>query len=102
MCDRIGCMHFFPKLSEMDFSGAAAVPSRRGFLKGAAAASGIAMAAGPGMFMGGPAHAAVGIKSTHGSGFCNLNIFLAHSRQYAKAAGTELIFINTPKPRPRW
>ena len=55
MCDRIGCMHF-PKLSEMDFSGAA-VPSRRGFLKGAAAASTITMAAGPGMLMGGPAQA---------------------------------------------
>ena len=25
-----------------------------------------------------------GIKSTHGSGFCNLNIFLAHSRQYVE------------------
>ena len=36
------------------------------------------------------------IKSTHGSGFCNLNIFLAHSRQYAKAAGVELEFVNTP------
>ena len=36
------------------------------------------------------------VKSTHGSGFCNLNIFLAHSRQYAKGAGTELVFINTP------
>ena len=97
MCDRIGCMHIFPKLAGMDFSGAAAAaaPSRRGFLKGAAAASTIAMAAGPGMFMGGPAHAAAGIKSTHGSGFCNLNLFLAHSRQYSKAAGTELIFINT-------
>src|SRR5437868_11794580 len=94
MCDRIGCTHF-PKLQDMDFSDAP-VPSRRGFLKSAAAASTIAMAAGPGMFMGGPAHAAAGIKSTHGSGFCNLNIFLAHSRQYSKAAGTELIFINTP------
>ena len=34
MCDRIGCTHFFPKLSEMDFSGAAAtvappLPERR-------------------------------------------------------------------------
>ena len=45
--------------------------------------------------MGG-AHAAAGIKSTHGSGFCNLNIFLAHSRQYSKAAGVELEFVNTP------
>lgn len=94
MCERIGCTHF-TTLSKMNFAGTAA-PSRRGFLKGAAAVSTITMAAGPGMFMGGPAHAAAGIKSTHGSGFCNLNLFLAHSRQYAKAAGTELIFINTP------
>ena len=95
MCDRIGCTHLFSKLSEMDFSGAP-VPSRRGFLKSAAAVSTIAMAAGPGMFASGPAHAAAGVKSTHGTGFCNLNIFLAHSRQYSKAAGTELIFVNTP------
>src|SRR5471032_2567011 len=93
MCDRIGCTHF-PKLSDMDFSGTPA-KSRRGFLK-AAAATTITMAAGPGMLMGGPAHAAAGIKSTHGSGFCNLNIFLAHSRQYSKAAGVELEFVNTP------
>src|SRR6202171_2295927 len=94
MCDRIGCTHF-PKLSEMDFSGAATA-SRRRFLKGAGAVSTISMAMGPGMLLGGPAHAAAGIKSTHGSGFCNLNIFLAHSRQYAKAAGVELEFVNTP------
>src|SRR5229473_6879394 len=94
MCDRIGCMHF-PKLSEMDFSGAA-VPSRRRFLKGATAATTISMAMGPGMLLGGPAHAAAGIKSTHGSGFCNRNICLAHSRQYSKAAGVELEFVNTP------
>ena len=93
MCDRIGCTHF-PKLSEMDFSGAA-VASRRRFLKGAAAVSTISMAMGPGMFAG-TAHAGAPVKSTHGSGFCNLNIFLAHSRQYSKAAGTELVFINTP------
>src|SRR5215475_6600712 len=96
MCDRIGCTHF-PKLADMDFSGrdfsGPAVASRRGFLKGAAAASTIAF--GMGMGMSG-AFGAAGIKSTHGSGFCNLNIFLAHSRQYSKAAGTELIFINTP------
>ncbi|HTR84928.1 MAG TPA: ABC transporter substrate-binding protein [Reyranella sp.] len=79
----------------MDLSGAA-VRSRRSFLKGAAAATTISMAAGPGLLMGGPAHAAAGIKSTHGSGFCNLNIFLAHSRQYSKAAGVELEFVNTP------
>jgi NitT/TauT family transport system substrate-binding protein len=88
MCDRIGCTHL-PRLSEMDFSGAP-VASRRRFLTGAAAATAtIAMGVGP-------AFGAAGIKSTHGSGFCNLNLFLAHSRQYAKASGTELIFINTP------
>ena len=65
MCDRIGCTHF-PKLSEMDFSGTAQ-PSRRRFLKGAAAVSTISM-----------------------------GMLLAHSRQYAKGAGTELVFINTP------
>ena len=91
MCDRMDCRHF-PKLSEMDFSGAA-VASRRKFLQGAAAVSTITMM---GSGMGSPAHAAAPVKSTHGSGFCNLNIFLAHSRQYAKAAGTELVFINTP------
>lgn len=90
MCDRFDCRHF-PKLSEMDFSGSAA--SRRTFLKGAGAAGAITMM---GAGLAGPAHAAGPVKSTHGSGFCNLNIFLAHSRQYAKAAGTELVFINTP------
>jgi len=90
MCDRIGCTHF-PNLGSMDFSGAA-LASRRRFLKGAAAATTITM----GMGMGGLAHAAGGIKGTHGTGFCNLNIFLAHSRQYAKSAGVELEFINTP------
>jgi NitT/TauT family transport system substrate-binding protein len=94
MCDRIGCTHF-PNLSTYDLSDAAA--SRRRFLKGAAAAATVTMAAGPGMLLGGPAHAASGtIKSTHGSGFCNLNIFLAHARQYAKKDGVELDFINTP------
>ena len=94
MCDRIGCTHF-PKLSEMDFSGAT-VASRRRFLKGAAAAATITMAAGPGMLLAGPARADSTIKGTHGTGFCNLNIFLAHARQYAKAAGVELQFVNTP------
>ena len=93
MCDRIGCTHF-PKLQDLDFTGAA-VASRRKFLKGAAAATTITMGMGSALF-GGAAHAAAGVKSTHGSGFCNLNIFLAHSRQYAKAAGVELEFINTP------
>lgn len=93
MCDRIGCTHF-PDLRTLDFTGAAAASSRRRFLKGAAAATTVTMAMGPGLM--GSAQAAAGVKSTHGTGFCNLNLFLAHSRQYAKAEGVELAFINTP------
>jgi NitT/TauT family transport system substrate-binding protein len=93
MCDRIGCTHF-PDLRKLDFSAAAAASSRRRFLKGAAAATTVTMAMGPGLM--GSAQAAAGVKSTHGTGFCNLNLFLAHSRQYAKAEGVELAFINTP------
>ena len=92
MCDRLGCTHF-PDLRKLDFSAAAA-SSRRRFLKGAAAATTVTMAMGPGLI--GSAQAAAGVKSTHGTGFCNLNLFLAHSRQYAKAEGVELAFINTP------
>jgi NitT/TauT family transport system substrate-binding protein len=90
VCDRNGCMH------PADFRAIGkSLASRRGFLKRAAATT-IAMAAGPGL-IGGPALAAAGgIKSTHGAGFCNLNIFLAHSRQYAEADGVELEFVNTP------
>lgn len=93
MCDRLGCTHF-PDLRKLDFSAAAAASSRRRFLKGAAAATTVTMAMGPGLI--GSAQAASGVKSTHGTGFCNLNLFLAHSRQYAKAEGVELAFINTP------
>ena len=85
MCDRIGCMHM-PNFKSMDFS-------RRNFLK-ATAATTLTMAVGPG-FMS-PAHAAGAIKSTHGTGFCNLNIFLAHALQTAKEDGVELQFVNTP------
>ena len=93
MCDRIGCTHF-PDFRKLDFSAAAAASSRRRFLKGAAAVTTVTMAMGPGLM--GSAEAAAGVKSTHGTGFCNLNLFLAHSRQYAKAEGVELAFINTP------
>ena len=86
MCDRLGCMHV-PNFKSMDFS-------RRNFLK-ATAATTLTMAVGPGL-MGGPAHAASTIKSTHGSGFCNLNIFLSHALQTAKDDGLELAFVNTP------
>jgi len=36
------------------------------------------------------------LRSTHGTGFCNLNLFLAQSLQLARDDGTEIQFINTP------
>ncbi|WP_431269944.1 ABC transporter substrate-binding protein [Dankookia sp. P2] len=60
----------------------------------ATAASVLTFAAG----FGGAAHAQSkgSLKSTHGTGFCNLNLFLAHSLQMAKEDGLEIQFINTP------
>src|SRR5246500_4183314 len=67
--------------------------SRRQLFK-ATGATALTIALGPGLM--GPAHAAATIKSTHGSGFCNLNIFLAHALQTAREDGLELQFVNTP------
>ncbi|MGL4288477.1 MAG: ABC transporter substrate-binding protein [Phreatobacter sp.] len=83
MCDRHGCMHL-PNFRGMDFS-------RRSFVRTAGAAA-ITMAIGPGSAFA----QADAVKSTHGTGFCNLNIFLAHAMQFSKQDGTELQFINTP------
>ena len=91
MCDRFGSTI----LPDFEAIGAAARGSRRGVLR-ATAASVLTMAAGP--MLGGPA-AAQGLgslKSTHGTGFCNLNLFLAHSLQLAKEDGLEIKFVNTP------
>ncbi len=67
---------------------------RRNFLR-ATAASTLTLAVGPGMM--GSAHAAdAHIKSTHGSGFCNLNYFLANALQTAKDDGVMLDFVITP------
>jgi NitT/TauT family transport system substrate-binding protein len=85
MCDHHGLAPH--RLQSIDFS-------RRAVLK-ASAATVLTMAIGPGL-LGGPAHAASTIKSTHGSGFCNLNIFLAHALQTAREDGLELQFVNTP------
>lgn len=38
----------------------------------------------------------VTFKATHGTGLCNLAIFLAHKRKYAEAEGLNLEFVNTP------
>ena len=85
MCDRHGGMAP-DRLKSLDFT-------RRRFLT-ATAATTLTMAVGPGFL--GDAHAASAIKSTHGSGFCNLNIFLSHALQTARDDGLELQFVNTP------
>src|SRR6266404_7288302 len=86
MCDRTGCMHL-PNFRTMDFS-------RRKVLKSAAATT-LTMAVGGGLM--GAAHAAANtLKSTHGTGFCNLHICLSHALQTAKDDGVEIQFINTP------
>jgi len=67
--------------------------SRRHVLKATGAAA-LTIAIGPGLI--GAAQAADTLKSTHGSGFCNLNIFLTHALQTARDDGLELQFVNTP------
>jgi NitT/TauT family transport system substrate-binding protein len=87
MCDR---HHDWskPNLLSLDVS-------RRKFLKAGTAAT-LTIAIGQG-FMGGTAHAAAGtVKSTHGNGFCNLNLFLAHAEQLARADGLEIEFVVAP------
>jgi len=86
MCDRIGCTHL-PDLESIDFG-------RRRLLKASGAAvltMGISSS-----LLSGAAYAASELKSTHGTGFCNLNIFLAHAMQFSKEDGVELKFVNTP------
>ncbi|WP_193183015.1 ABC transporter substrate-binding protein [Nisaea sediminum] len=88
MCERHGCNHL------PDFE--AIRMDRRKFLKTTATAGAITMAVGPGMFGSAAWAADSTIKSTHGTGFCNLNIFLSHAVQTAKEDGLTLEFVNTP------
>jgi len=85
MCERDGNRNF-PDLSNITFG-------RRSFMKGAAAG---AMTVGLGSGLAGRAHAASSVTSTHGTGFCNLPLFLSHARQTAKEDGLTLEFVNTP------
>ena len=85
MCDRDGT--FYRKFS------------RRNFLKSSAvgAAATVAIPAHlAGLLMPETALAATTIKATHGSGFCNMGIFLAKERGLTKADGVELEFVVTP------
>lgn len=85
MCDR------HADWSKPNFSSLAV--SRRKFLK-ASAITTLTMAVAPSFFGMTSAEAAAGtIKSTHGNGFCNLNLFLAHADQLAKDDGLEIEFI---------
>lgn len=73
--------------------------SRRGFLGGTAgAAATLALPAHlAGLFTPSQAAAAgVTIKATHGSGFCNMGMFLAKERELTKADGVDLEFVVTP------
>jgi NitT/TauT family transport system substrate-binding protein len=86
MCERFGTA-WSPSLRSMDLS-------RRGFLRATAAGSlTLAVASG----MAGSVQAADShIKSTHGSGFCNLNYFLANALQTAQEDGLIIDFVMTP------
>ena len=86
MCDRHGNRNF-PPLDGIDFA-------RRSVLKGGAAAA-LTIGVG-GSLWPSAAEAAWTVKSTHGTGFCNLPLFLAHARQTAKEDGLTLEFVNTP------
>ncbi len=72
--------------------------SRRGFLKGAGAASfTVALPASlVGTMMNASAQGTTTIKATHGSGLCNMAFFLAKRRELAKADGVILDFVITP------
>ncbi|ACA17886.1 putative ABC transporter periplasmic substrate-binding protein [Methylobacterium sp. 4-46] len=69
--------------------------SRRGFLARSAAAAALALPAHLAGLLA-PAAAGTVIKATHGSGFCNMGIFLAKERELTKADGVELDFVVTP------
>lgn len=73
--------------------------SRRGLIgRGAGAAAALALPAHlAGLLTPSVANAAgATIKATHGSGFCNMGIFLAKERGLAKAEGVDLEFVVTP------
>jgi NitT/TauT family transport system substrate-binding protein len=72
--------------------------SRRNFLKSTAAgALTVAVPAHIAALLAPkPAFAATTVKATHGSGFCNMGIFLAKERGLTKADGVELEFVVTP------
>ena len=88
MCDRHGSWTK-PAFGAADFS-------RRSFMKATAAAS-LTMAIAPSLMGSTSAFAAnMAIKATHGAGFCNLNMFLAHAMQLAGDEGLDIDFVEAP------
>src|SRR5258707_548879 len=68
---------------------------RRSFLRSTAVGS-LALAIGPGL-LSTAAHAAEShVRSTYGSGFCNLNFYLTNALQTAQDEGLILDFVTTP------
>lgn len=92
MCDHHGITPH--ALAEARKTLAAPRIDRRGFLRRAGAMS-LTMSVGSGL--AGMAQASTGtIRSTHGGGFCNINLFLSHAEQLAKEDGLDLEFVITP------
>ena len=81
------CDHFGMTPGTMRFN-------RRSVLRATAAGS-LVLAMGHGV-TGGARAAETHIKTIHGSGFCNLNYFLANALQTAQADGTIIDFVSTP------
>ena len=86
MCDHHGSANL-TSLKHIDFS-------RRHILRRAAAT--VITIAVSGSIGEALAQGTTTLKGTKGTGFCNLNFFLAHAMQFAKAEGVELQFVNTP------
>ena len=85
MCDRDGLFY-------QNFS-------RRNFLKSSTAGAAVSIAipaALAGLLMPTSAFAATTLKATHGSGFCNMGMFLAKERKLTVADGVELEFVVAP------
>ena len=88
MCDHHG-NRSFPRLDEQ-------LISRRDVLRRSAQGA-VVVGISSGLLGGtGTAAADTGVKATHGTGFCNLALFLAHARQLAREDGVVLEFVNAP------
>ena len=88
MCDHHGSRSF-PTLAKTDLD-------RRKFLRRSAEGT-VVVGLSSSLFGGiGSALASSTVTATHGGGFCNLGLFLAHARQYALEDGVRLEFANAP------